>query len=56
MCSMFKLTPLNFTFSLKLFIDHLEVFDEFKTDDIDLDLQGQESSNVCLIPCECDNF
>ena len=30
-----------------------------KTDDLDPDLQGQiglETKNVCVIPCECNNF
>ena len=45
------------TFSHKLFIDHLKVLDKFEASD--LDHQGQichESLNVCVIPCECDNF
>ena len=30
-----------------------------KTGDLDLDLEGQiyhEHLNVCVIPCDCDNF
>ena len=50
----------NITFTLvQLFIDHPKVSDKFGTSDLGLDLQGQichESLNVCVIPCECDNF
>ena len=49
----------NFTFTHKLFIDHLKVLDKFETSDFDLDLQVQichESLNVCVISCEHDNF
>ena len=49
----------NFTFILELFIDHLKVSDEFEISDLNLALQGQicyESLDVCVIPCEYDNF
>ena len=42
-----------------MLIDHLNVSGEFESSDPDLDLQGQichESSNICVIPCECHNF
>ena len=41
-----------------MFIDHPKVSGEFETS-LNLDLQGQishESLNVCVIPCEYDNF
>ena len=47
----------NCTFTYQLFIDQLKVSGEFEPGD--LDLQGQfchEISNVCVNPCECDNF
>ena len=34
----FKLTHLEFCFTLEMFIDHLKVSDEFETSDLDLDL------------------
>ena len=50
---------MEFYFTLKLFIDHLNISDVFETDELDLDLQGQiglETYKFCAIPCECNNF
>ena len=45
-----KLTLLNFTITLELFIGHLKVLDEFESSYLDLDLQiCHESLNVCVI-------
>ena len=49
----------NFTFTLDLFIDPLNVSDEFETVDLDLHSQNQtflEIFNVCVDPCDCDNI
>ena len=54
----FKLTHLEFAFSLKLFIDHLYISDRFENwwpwpFNVKLALKLKKN---CVIPCECNNF
>ena len=48
----FKLTHLDFPFTLNLFIHHMNISDEFETNDLDLDLQDQTGLETSKCLCK----